>query len=43
VATGIQLQQVVVNLLINAAQVMANADAARRIISIQTMMIDYRL
>jgi C4-dicarboxylate-specific signal transduction histidine kinase len=38
----IQLQQVVVNLVINAAQAMANADAARRVISIQTMMIDDR-
>jgi PAS domain S-box-containing protein len=38
----IQLQQVVVNLVINAAQAMANADAARRAISIQTMMIDER-
>jgi PAS domain S-box-containing protein len=38
----IQLQQVVVNLVINAAQAMANADAARRVISIQTMMIDER-
>jgi PAS domain S-box-containing protein len=38
----VQLQQVVVNLVINAAQAMANADAARRVISIQTMLIDER-
>jgi C4-dicarboxylate-specific signal transduction histidine kinase len=36
----IQLQQVVVNLVINAAQAMVNAVAARRVISIQTMTID---
>jgi C4-dicarboxylate-specific signal transduction histidine kinase len=38
----IQLQQVVVNLVINAAQAMAHAKAARRVISIQTMLIDER-
>jgi PAS domain S-box-containing protein len=38
----VQLQQVVVNLVINAAQAMANADAARRVISIHTMLIDGR-
>lgn len=38
----IQLQQVVVNLVINATQAMAHAKAARRTISIQTMMIDER-
>jgi C4-dicarboxylate-specific signal transduction histidine kinase len=38
----IQLQQVVVNLVINAAQAMTHANAARRIISIQTMLIDER-
>ena len=38
----VQLQQVIVNLMINAAQAMANADAARRVILIQTMLIDER-
>jgi signal transduction histidine kinase len=38
----IQLQQVFVNLVINAAQAMTHANSARRIISIQTMLIDER-
>ncbi len=36
------MQQVVVNLVINAAQAMANADVARRVISVQTQLIDVR-
>jgi C4-dicarboxylate-specific signal transduction histidine kinase len=38
----IQLQQVVANLVINAAQAMTHANTARRIISIQTTLIDER-
>jgi C4-dicarboxylate-specific signal transduction histidine kinase len=38
----IQLQQVVVNLVINAAQAMTHANVARRVISIQTTLVDER-